>query len=131
LPTFSANFVYDAGLQILTGPFLRDPGNWPSVLTVRVPGKDVLDFKRPVHLASLMLDAAAWGRGVHADDRRPRWPPRHNGGVAILALHAQFVVLLVNLCADYGIHSVHHRPLRASRAASTRSIKGPMFSRSS
>ena len=61
-PTLSAGFVYDARLQILTDPFLHDPGNWPSVLTFRVLGMDVLDFNRPVHLASLMLDAAVWGR---------------------------------------------------------------------
>ncbi|MCE9629984.1 MAG: hypothetical protein K8S94_04585 [Planctomycetia bacterium] len=60
--TLSAGFVYDARLQILTDPFLHDPWNWPSVLSFRVLGMDVLDFNRPVHLASLMLDAAVWGR---------------------------------------------------------------------
>ena len=59
--TLSADFVYDARLQILTDPFLHDPGNWLNVLTFRVLGMDVLDFNRPVHLASLMLDAAVWG----------------------------------------------------------------------
>jgi tetratricopeptide (TPR) repeat protein len=34
---------------------------WP-VLSFGVLGMDVLDFNRPVHLASLMLDAAVWGR---------------------------------------------------------------------
>ena len=61
-PTLSASFVYDARLQILTDPFLHDPSNWPDVLTFRVLARDVLDFNRPVHLASLMLDAAVWGR---------------------------------------------------------------------
>jgi hypothetical protein len=59
--TLSAGFVYDARLQILTDPFLHDPRNWLNVLTFRVLGMDVLDFNRPVHLASLMLDAAVWG----------------------------------------------------------------------
>jgi hypothetical protein len=59
--TLSADFVYDARLQILTDPFLHDPANWWNVLTFRVLGMDVLDFNRPVHLASLMLDAAVWG----------------------------------------------------------------------
>jgi len=59
--TLSADLVYDARLQILTDPFLHDPGNWGNVLTFRVLGMDVLDFNRPVHLASLMLDAAVWG----------------------------------------------------------------------
>lgn len=60
--TLSAGFVYDARLQVLTDPFLHDPSNWVNVLTFRVLGMDVLDFNRPVHLASLMLDAAVWGR---------------------------------------------------------------------
>ena len=59
--TLSAGLVYDARLQILTDPFLHDPRNWLNVLTFRVLGMDVLDFNRPVHLASLMLDAAIWG----------------------------------------------------------------------
>ena len=59
--TLSADLVYDARLQILTDPFLHDPGNWWNVLTFRVLGMDVLDFNRPVHLASLMVDAAIWG----------------------------------------------------------------------
>ena len=80
--TLSADFVYDARLQILTDPFLHDPGNWLDVLTFRVLGRDVLDFNRPVHLASLMLDAAVWGRepfGYH---------------LTSILLHAANVVLL-------------------------------------
>lgn len=60
-PTLSAGFVYDARLQILTDTFLHDPGNWLDVLSFRVLARDVLDFNRPVHLASLMLDATVWG----------------------------------------------------------------------
>jgi tetratricopeptide (TPR) repeat protein len=61
-PTLSARFVYDARLQILTGDFIHDPGNWVPVLSGQVLAMDVLDFNRPVQLASLMLDAAVWGR---------------------------------------------------------------------
>ena len=61
-PTLSAEFVYDARLQIVTGDFIHDPGNWLPVLSFGVLGMDVLDFNRPVQLASLMLDAAIWGR---------------------------------------------------------------------
>ncbi|MFM7034730.1 MAG: hypothetical protein ACKOYJ_05995, partial [Planctomycetia bacterium] len=61
-PTLWAEFVYDARLQILTDPFPHDPRNWPAVLSFAVLGMDVLDFNRPVHLASIMLDAALWGR---------------------------------------------------------------------
>ena len=59
--TLRADFVYDARMQILTDPFLHDPRNWWDVLSFRVLSRDVLDFNRPVQLASLMLDAAAWG----------------------------------------------------------------------
>lgn len=61
-PTLSAQFVYDARLQVLTGDFIHDPGNWVPVLSGQVLAMDVLDFNRPVQLASLMLDAAVWGR---------------------------------------------------------------------
>ena len=61
-PTLSAGFVYDARMQILTGDFIHDASHWLDVLSFRVLGMDVLDFNRPVHLASLMLDAAMWGR---------------------------------------------------------------------
>jgi hypothetical protein len=60
--TLSSGFVYDARLQILADPFLHDPRNWWPVLTFGTLSMDVLDFNRPVNLASLMLDAAVWGR---------------------------------------------------------------------
>lgn len=59
--TLSADLVYDARMQILTDSFIHDSANWGNVLTCRVLGMDVLDFNRPLHLASLMLDAAVWG----------------------------------------------------------------------
>jgi tetratricopeptide (TPR) repeat protein len=60
--TLAADFVYDARMQIFTGDFIHDWHNWPAVLSGRVLGMDVLDFNRPAMLASLMLDAAVWGR---------------------------------------------------------------------
>lgn len=87
-PTLSAGFVYDARLQILTDPFLHDPANWFDVLTFRVLARDVLDFNRPVHLASLMLDAALWGTdpfGYH---------------LTSILLHAANVVLLWLVIGD-------------------------------
>ena len=62
VPALLGGFVYDSRIQILTDPFLHDPANWPAVLSGRVLGMDVLDFNRPAMLASLMLDAAVWGR---------------------------------------------------------------------
>jgi tetratricopeptide (TPR) repeat protein len=60
--TLSSDFVYDARLQVLTDPFLHEPRNWWPVLTFQTLGMDVLDFNRPVNLASLMLDATLWGK---------------------------------------------------------------------
>jgi tetratricopeptide (TPR) repeat protein len=60
--TLSVGLVYDARLQILTDSFLFDSANWLPVLTYQTLAMDVLDFNRPVNLASLMLDAAVWGR---------------------------------------------------------------------
>jgi len=62
LPTLWAGFVYDARMQILTDPYLHNGSHWLPVLTLQVLGMDVLDGNRPVQLASLMLDAAVWGR---------------------------------------------------------------------
>ena len=62
MPSLSGDFVYDSRLQVLTDPFLHDAANWPAVLSGRVLGMDVLDFNRPAVLASLMLDAAIWGK---------------------------------------------------------------------
>ena len=61
-PTLASGLVYDARLQILTDPFLYDPANWLPVLSFATLSMDVLDFNRPVNLASLMLDAAVWGK---------------------------------------------------------------------
>lgn len=61
-PTLSAELVYDSRMQILTDSFLFDPANWVPVLSFQTLALDVLDFNRPVNLASLMLDATLWGR---------------------------------------------------------------------
>jgi len=62
VPALRGDFVYDSRIQVLTDPFLHDAANWPAVLSCRVLGMDVLDFNRPAMLASLMLDAAIWGK---------------------------------------------------------------------
>lgn len=62
VPALRGGFVYDSRIQVLTDPFIHDAANWPAVLGGRVLGMDVLDFNRPVMLASLMLDAAVWGK---------------------------------------------------------------------
>jgi tetratricopeptide (TPR) repeat protein len=62
IPTLNSGFVWDAIIIILQLPFIHDPANWLPVLTFQVMSMDVIDFNRPVHLASLMLDAAIWGR---------------------------------------------------------------------
>lgn len=61
-PTLRGGFVYDSIAQVLHSDYLHDAANWNDVLTLRVVGQDELDRNRPLHLASLMLDAAIWGK---------------------------------------------------------------------
>jgi len=61
-PTLRGGFVYDSIAQVLYSDYLHTPSHWVDVLTLRVVGQDELDRNRPMHLASLMLDAAIWGR---------------------------------------------------------------------
>ncbi|MFM9059288.1 MAG: hypothetical protein ACKOSQ_09215 [Planctomycetaceae bacterium] len=99
-PTLSAGFVYDARLQILTDPFPHDPRNWPAVLSFAVLGMDVLDFNRPVQLASIMLDAAIWGRrpvGYHLTSIL-----LHCGNVVLLWLVLRDVLPRGGRAADAG-----------------------------
>jgi hypothetical protein len=60
IPTLRGGFVYDSIAQVLYSDYIHDPANWDDVLTLRVVGQDELDRNRPLHLASLMLDAAMW-----------------------------------------------------------------------
>jgi len=60
LPTLRGGFVYDSIAQVLYSDYIHTPSHWPDVLTLRVVGQDELDRNRPLHLASLMLDAAIW-----------------------------------------------------------------------
>lgn len=62
LPTLRGGFVYDSIAQVLYSDYIHTPANWVDVLTLRVVGQDELDRNRPLHLASLMLDAAIWGK---------------------------------------------------------------------
>ena len=62
LPTLRGGFVYDSIAQVLYSDYLHTPANWHEVLTLRVVAQDELDRNRPLHLASLMVDAAMWGR---------------------------------------------------------------------
>ena len=60
LPTLNGGFVYDSIAQVLHSSYLHTPSHWNDVLTLRVVGQDELDRNRPLHLVSLMLDAAIW-----------------------------------------------------------------------
>ena len=62
LPTLRGGFVYDSIAQVLYSDYIHTPSHWVDVLTLRVVGQDELDRNRPLHLASLMLDAAIWGK---------------------------------------------------------------------
>jgi tetratricopeptide (TPR) repeat protein len=63
-PPRDAEFVYDSLIQIHSHGFIHDSTNWWPTITFQVMAWDVLDFNRPVHLASLMADSALWGRSV-------------------------------------------------------------------
>jgi hypothetical protein len=62
LPTLRGGFVYDSIAQVLYSDYLQTPSSWAEVLSLRVVGQDVLDRNRPLHLLSLMVDAAIWGK---------------------------------------------------------------------
>jgi hypothetical protein len=59
-PTLRGEFVYDSIAQVLNGDYIHTAANWGEVLTLRVVARDELDRNRPLHLASLMADAALW-----------------------------------------------------------------------
>ncbi len=61
-PTLRGGFVYDSIAQVVHSDYIHTPANWGDVLTLHVVGQDELDRNRPMHLASLMLDAATWGK---------------------------------------------------------------------
>lgn len=59
--SLSGGFVFDDVPAIQESTYIHDTGNWLKVLTFYVMSEDVLDFNRPVQVASLMLDATIWG----------------------------------------------------------------------
>lgn len=61
-PTLLGGFVYDSIAQVLHSDYIHTSSNWGDVLTLRVVGQDELDRNRPLHLTSLMFDAAIWGK---------------------------------------------------------------------
>src|SRR5580658_8416471 len=61
-PSLRSGFVYDSKLQVLIGDFIHQRANLLPVLTFQVISWDVLDFNRPVQLASLMFDSLVWGK---------------------------------------------------------------------
>jgi hypothetical protein len=61
-PTLRGGFVYDSIAQVLYSDYIHTPSHRADVLTLRVVAQDELDRNRPLHLASLMLDAAIWNK---------------------------------------------------------------------
>jgi protein O-mannosyl-transferase len=61
-PSLDSGFAWDSRAQVEINDFIHDPANLRDVLTLRVLGRDVLDFNRPLNLLSLMLDSMLWGR---------------------------------------------------------------------
>lgn len=62
LPSLRGGFVYDSVGQVVYSNYIHDAANRADVLTLRVLARDELDRNRPLILASLMADAALWGR---------------------------------------------------------------------
>lgn len=62
LPTLWSGFVYDAKAQIEVDDYIHQRANFFEVVTFRVLSRDVLDYNRPVQLASLMIDSMIWGK---------------------------------------------------------------------
>ena len=84
-PSLRAEFVYDDFSQIVIDDYIHDFRNIPEVLSLRVLGRDELDYNRPVMLLSMMVDSLIWGRqpvGYH---------------LTSLLMHAGCTVLLFTL----------------------------------
>ncbi len=114
IPTLRGGFVYDSTAQVLYSDYLHTPSNWVDVLTLRVVGQDELDRNRPLHLASLMLDAAVW-------DRNPFG--YRLTSVLLHALNAAllFAVIAVFLSRD----DPNGRDERPARPATFKRARGP------
>ena len=83
LPILRADFVFDSRAQILVDDFIHDANNLGAVLSLQVLSREQMDSTRPMHLLSLMLDAAIWDRnpaGYHLTDILL------HGGVVVLLL---------------------------------------------
>lgn len=61
-PTLHSDFVYDSVGEIVAWDYLHNPGNLLTALSFRLISLDVLDFNRPVAVASLMIDSIFSGR---------------------------------------------------------------------
>ena len=61
-PSLTYGFVYDSRAQVLIGDFIHNRDNILPVLTFQVMSWDIIDFNRPVQLASLMFDSLIWGK---------------------------------------------------------------------
>lgn len=91
-PVLRHEFVWD-DVQISVDGYVHDLRNLSDVLTLQVLGADVLDNNRPGMLASLMFDAALWGR-------RPAG--YHLTNVFFHAANAALLVLLAARIAGVG-----------------------------
>ncbi|MCE9589265.1 MAG: tetratricopeptide repeat protein [Planctomycetes bacterium] len=61
LPSLRGELVMDDPTQLRDDSFIRTTSHWRDVLTLRLLMLDVIDFNRPVQVASLMIDTELWG----------------------------------------------------------------------
>jgi hypothetical protein len=114
LPTLRGGFVYDSIAQVLHSDYLHTLSHWGDVLTLRVVGQDELDRNRPLHLASLMLDAAIWGRNPFGYR------------LTSVLLHALNAALVFALIATFFLRDDSHgRDERPARPATIERARGP------
>lgn len=98
LPILRNRFVYDDVAQIVLEDYIHNPAHFLDLLTFRSMTLDIIDNNRPVNVASLMLDAAIWGRnpvGFHLTN---------------LLLHAACCVMLFLLAARLLAPADSHAP---------------------
>ena len=104
VPSLGGGLIYDSILQVGIDDYIHDPANLADIITLRVVALDEIDRNRPVQLASLMLDAAVWGKNPFGF--RLTSALLHAGVCALLYLVARRIMgarsIAANLAAPFG-----------------------------
>jgi tetratricopeptide (TPR) repeat protein len=113
VPSLGGGLIYDSILQVGIDGYIHEPANLADILTLRVVALDEIDRNRPVQLASLMLDAAVWGKNPFGF--RLTSALLHAGVCALLYLVARRIMgarsISANLAALFGVLFFAWHPL--------------------